>query len=251
MVQSSKSISGFPETADIETSSEDYARRFSGKIGEYFLKVQTEIILNLLAPWPNARVLDVGGGHAQIAVPLIKHGFDVTVTGSSNECRNRLDMLLENKNSFKFKCCDMLTLPFEKNSFDIVLAFRLLPHVDQWQKLIADMCRVSKKVVIVDYPDVRSFNFISEQLFKVKKSIEGNTRPFRCFNRAEILSEFAKNGFITPLLRPEFFIPMVLHRVVKIVSFSAVLEYLCCLSGLTHFFGSPVVIRMLSSDDGE
>ena len=245
MVQLSKSISGFPETADIETSSSDYARRFSGKIGEYFLKVQTKTILDLLAPWPKARVLDVGGGHAQIAVPLVNNGFEVTVTGSSDVCKDRLSAFLDS-NSFNFKCCDMLTLPFEENSFDIVLAFRLLPHVNQWQKLIAEMCRVSKEVVIVDYPDIRSFNFISEQLFKVKKAIEGNTRPFQCFNRGEILQEFEKNGFAAPTIRPEFFVPMVIHRAMGIVSFSKTLESFCCLFGLTHFFGSPVIIRVLS-----
>ena len=247
MVQSPRVDTGLSETADIETSSSGYARRFSGKIGEYFLKVQTKVVLNLLSSWPNTRVLDVGGGHAQIAVPLIKHGFDVTVTGSSDLCKDRLSAFL-NSDSYDFICCNMLALPFEDNSFDIVLAFRLLPHVDQWQKLVSEMCRVSKKAVIVDYPDKRSFNFISDQLFKVKKSIEGNTRPFRCFSRAEILSEFAKNGFITPLYRPEFFIPMVLHRAVKIVSFSEVLEYLCCLFGLTHFFGSPVITRVVSKN---
>jgi hypothetical protein len=33
------SWSDFPETADIETSSDDYARRFAGKIGAWFLHV--------------------------------------------------------------------------------------------------------------------------------------------------------------------------------------------------------------------
>ena len=63
-----------PERADVETSSEGYARRFAGPVGRYFLKVQEEITLRLLAPWPRARVLDVGGGHAQLAPPLVAQG---------------------------------------------------------------------------------------------------------------------------------------------------------------------------------
>ncbi len=250
MVQSSKFVTDFPETADIETSSSDYARRFSGRIGEYFLSVQTRIVLNMLSPWPNARVLDVGGGHAQISVPLIKHGFNVTITGSSNVCKDRVSTFL-NSDSFNFECCNMLALPFEDNSFDIVLAFRLLPHVSEWKKLIAEMCRVSKEVVIVDYPDIRSFNFISEQLFKAKKAIEGNTRPFSCFCRKEILFEFGNNGFNSPLIRTEFFVPMVLHRTMGIASFSKTVETLCYLSGLTYLFGSPVIVRVLSNNNIE
>lgn len=244
MVQSSRVDKSFPEIADIETSSSDYARRFSGKIGEYFLNVQTKAVLNLLSSWPKARVLDVGGGHAQTAVPLIKHGYDVTVTGSSEVCKDRLSSFLKS-DSFNFKCCDMLNLPFEDNSFDIVLAFRLLPHVNQWQRLISEMCRVSKEAVIVDYPDIRSFNIISERLFKAKKAIEGNTRPFRCFSRTEILFEFGKSNFNTPLFRPEFTVPMVIHRAVKLVPFSKTIEFLSCLCGLTFLFGSPVILRVL------
>ena len=72
---------------DIETASDDYARRFSGEVGAYFLDVQARTTLSLLEPWPGARVLDVGGGHGQVAIPLAENGFDVTVTGSSDECK--------------------------------------------------------------------------------------------------------------------------------------------------------------------
>ena len=84
----------YSQKADIETSSEDYAKRFSGKIGEYFLSVQSVITLKLLKKWANAKVLDVGGGHAQLAVPLIENGFNVTIAGSDESCRKRLDKFL-------------------------------------------------------------------------------------------------------------------------------------------------------------
>jgi len=136
----------FPESADIETASEDYARRFSGKVGDYFLEVQTRAVLELLSPWPQARVLEVGGGHAQLAVPLVREGYRVTVSGSSETCRARLDRFLP-PGSCEFLCCDMLRLPFPDRHFDLVLAFRLLPHVERWRELIAEMCRVAEKAL--------------------------------------------------------------------------------------------------------
>jgi len=84
----------FPETADIETATADYASRFKGVAGEFFLDRQFEITLNLLEDFPKARILDVGGGHAQLAEPLVQKGFDVTVTGSADSCRTRLDQRL-------------------------------------------------------------------------------------------------------------------------------------------------------------
>ena len=48
---------------DVETASDDYARRFSGPVGEWFLDVQERACLDLLRPWRGGTVLDVGGGH--------------------------------------------------------------------------------------------------------------------------------------------------------------------------------------------
>ena len=73
-------MSKFPEIADIETSSEDYANRFSGEAGRYFLDAQLATVLDLLKPYATATILDVGGGHAQLAIPLIEKGYEVTVT---------------------------------------------------------------------------------------------------------------------------------------------------------------------------
>src|SRR3954463_13431369 len=79
------------EDADIGTSSEDYARRFTGAVGRWFVETQTRITLELLRALPvGASILDVGGGHAQIAPPLIAAGYEVTIAGSDPICSARL-----------------------------------------------------------------------------------------------------------------------------------------------------------------
>lgn len=234
----------YPEFADIETASEDYARRFSGKVGEFFLAVQTRRTLELLRPWPKATILDVGGGHGQIALPLVQKGYEVTVAGSSPSCRERLTSSLP-AGSFKFQSGNLLDLPFEDRSFDVVMAFRLLPHLDEWPKLIAEMCRLADKAVIVDYPDIRSFNFFSNLFFGAKKAVEGNTRPFRCFSRPEVLNQFLKNHFGQPVFCPEFFVPMAIHRAFKSRVFSKAIESISRWFGLTHLLGSPIILRVV------
>jgi ubiquinone/menaquinone biosynthesis C-methylase UbiE len=164
------------------------------------------------------------------------------VTGSSDACRNRLDTLLP-AGSFNYKTCDMLHLPYSDRSFDVVLAFRLVPHVIRWQQLIAEMCRVARTAVIVDYPDIRSFNFLTALLFGLKKSIEVNTRPYELFSKKQITKEFAQNGFGSPVFRHEFFLPMVIHRRVGSANFSSGVERAFRACGLTRLFGSPVIIR--------
>jgi ubiquinone/menaquinone biosynthesis C-methylase UbiE len=232
----------FLETADIETATADYAARFSGVAGEYFLAKQAAITLGLLRHLPKARVLDVGGGHAQLAEPLVENGYAVTVTGSDDSCHARLDQRLA-PGTFTYLTCDSLSLPFEARSFDVVMAFRLLPHVTRWREIIAELCRVADKCVIVDYPDRRSTNILYEQLFGMKKKMEGNTRPFILFSRAEIAASMAENGFAPPLFKPEFLLPMVVHRKVGIKALSTAIETCSRLAGLTQLFGSPIITR--------
>jgi len=234
------------QKADIETSSEDYAKRFSGKIGDYFLSVQEAITLNFLKHKPGASVLDVGGGHAQLAVPLVKNGFKVTVMGSDETCRSRLDKLLQS-GSFEFVTGNLLNLPFEDNYFDFVISFRLLTHEEKWEIQISELSRVAKYNVIIDYPDIRSFNIFYKLLFKLKKKFEGNTRTFYSFSRRDLIEEFQKNNFIKPVFKPEFFLPMVIHRAIKNVTLLKAVEKLFSILGLTKLFGSPVILRVISN----
>lgn len=232
----------YPETADIETASDDYASRFSGPVGNYFLQVQTKLTLDLLKDLPLASVLDVGGGHAQLTRPLIDNGYKVTVTGSADICRERLDRCCE-QDSFQYLTCDTLNLPFQDNEFDVVMAFRLLPHTHQWQRLIKEMCRVAGKTIILDYPDKRSANILYDLLFDLKKNMEGNTRTYTLFSRKELADELDTNHFNQPRFRPEFFVPMVIHRKLKNPAISKALEVVFRLTGMTGLFGSPIILR--------
>lgn len=230
------------ETADIETASDDYASRFAGPVGDYFLAVQAQLTLALLRDFPGASVLDVGGGHAQLTRPLAENGYKVTVTGSADSCRARLDRYCK-KGSFTYLTCDSLNLPFADNQFDVVMAFRLLPHTERWQRLVQEMCRVAGKAVIFDYPDRRSANILYDILFDLKKNMEGNTRTYTLFSRKEISRELVSNHFGQPLLKPEFFMPMVIHRKVKNPMISRSVEAVFRLTGLTKLFGSPIIVR--------
>lgn len=234
----------FPETADIETSSQDYARRFSGEVGKWFLKVQEKAVLKLLGP-PRAdeNLLDVGGGHGQLTEAFIQQGLKVTVLGSDEVCKARIQPFLNNQCSFQVG--NILDLPFKDKSFDVVSCFRLLPHVAQWEKLIGELTRVSKKGILVDYPSTRSINAIAPLLFSYKKRLEGNTRPFKCFRESDLIQIFKNNGFSLSARFPEFFLPMVLHRVMKWPKFLNLAEAFFRILGLTALFGSPVILKFV------
>lgn len=229
-----------PETADIETSSDAYAARFAGPVGTWMLDVQERLALSLLNPGHPLSVVDVGGGHGQLARPLCRAGFRVTVVGSDLSCRHRIADLVAG-GACAFQTGSVVALPLADRSFDYAMAFRLLPHCAAWPVLIAELCRVARTRVVVDYPTSQGLNAVAPALFGAKKRLEGNTRTWTCFRHRDIESAFARSGFIPAARRPQFFLPMVLHRAMKCRGLSQALERMCAAAGLTRRWGSPVI----------
>jgi SAM-dependent methyltransferase len=236
------------ENADVETSSDAYARRFAGPVGAWFLRVQRDATLGLLAPLGSPlRVLDVGGGHGQLAGALADAGHDVTVLGSSDACRPRVQALVDAGRA-RWRAGDLLGLPFEPRAFDVALAFRLLPHVAKWRALVAELCRVAARAVIVDYPSRRSANAAASSLFAAKKGVEGDTRPFAVFADGDVREAFASSGFRVRATRRQFAVPMAAHRALGAAPASRAVEGLARVAGLTALFGSPVIARADRAD---
>lgn len=236
------SIKTGSEPADIETSSDDYARRFSGAAGAWMLERQSRIVLELLGDHRGASVLDVGGGHGQIAVPMMSAGHRVTVHGSDERCASRIKPHVE-AGRMAFIASSMFALPFADRSFDFVTCIRLLPHSPEWARLIGELCRVAQHAVIVDYPAWRSINVISGAMFGLKKKVEGNTRPFRLFTHGEVSRAFASGDFSIDRKRGQYVFPMAVHRMMNNSAVSSAIEGLSCGIGLTRLLGSPVLAR--------
>ncbi|MDI6774777.1 MAG: class I SAM-dependent methyltransferase [Verrucomicrobiota bacterium] len=234
----------FPETADIETSSDDYAARFSGPVGEWMLQAQERITLDLLGDATADSILDVGGGHGQLAVPLCRRGYKVTVLGSAESCRRRIRDIVD-CGQCRFLVGNVVALPFADRSFDMALCFRLLTHCERWPALVSELCRVARRAVIADYPTSHSLNRIAPALFRAKKKLEGSTRAWRLFRCREVPNEFGRHGFRLSRRRAQFFLPMVLHRVLGNRAVSAAMEGACRRLGLTGLWGSPVIVRMV------
>lgn len=234
----------FSETADIETSSDGYATRFAGGVGKWFLNVQEQATLRMLAPYPGATVLDVGGGHGQMTGALVACGFDATVVGSNPLCAKRIQHYLDARRC-SFEVGDVLNLPYKDKSFGVVISYRLLPHVTQWERFLGELCRVAEKAVIIDYPEYNSANAFVPLFFGFKKNLEGNTRRSTNYRRADLLRAFREHGFIYGESYAQYFVPMVIHRKLQAPTVSDKMEKVCRKIGLTRRWGSPVILKMI------
>lgn len=231
------------EQPDVETASDDYARRFAGSVGAWFLDLQARSTLELLRRVPpRATILDVGGGHGQLTPALLEAGHDVVVLGSAPEAGARIARYCESGRC-RYTVGDLINLPYPARSFDVVISFRLLPHMRAWRRVIAEACRVARTMVIVDYPSRRSVNVLADRLFGLKRRIERNTRPFTLFRPQDIADAFAEHDFVITGSTPQFLWPMVLHRAHGSRLLGAALEFVPRVLGLTRLLGSPVIAR--------
>src|SRR5206468_3254442 len=99
-------------------------------------------------------------------------GWSVTVAGSSVECERNLREL-HGKRACEFARADILDLPFADSSFDLVTSVRLISHVEDWERLLAELCRVASRWVLIDYPSTVGLNALTPLLFRVKRGLEG------------------------------------------------------------------------------
>jgi len=201
----------------------------------------------MLAHYYKATVLDVGGGHGQLVEPLIRNGYKVTVLGSSEKCKNRINRFVEN-NLCEFRAGDILNIPYNDREFDIVISFRQIPHVKNWKRFVSELTRVSRKAVIVDFPSVRSLNYIDhiipiflnlrKDLNQIRELItfSGSLNWSGCSGKMDL---FTLRGIRS------FFLPMFLHRKLKLYSVSEALENIFRLFGITGILGSPVILKLV------
>jgi len=231
------------EDADVHASSDEYAARFGDLVGQWKLAVQERVLISMLDE-DSTSVLDVGGGHGQIAVPLSQAHRSVTVLGSSPVCAERLRPHIET-GMISFKSGNLIDIPFDARSFDLAVTFRLLSHCTAWKTLIAELCRIADHAVILDFPVWLSVNILNPIFFKFKRRIEGNTRTFRVFSVSEVSAEFRRHGFRLDTLEKQFFLPMALHRGLKQLEVSRKLEGLASTVGVTRLVGSPVIAKFV------
>lgn len=233
-------------TPDIETSGPEYRRRFAGPVGAYFLGMQERSIMDLLATLPGKRpfrILEVGGGHCQITGALLQTGHEVTVQGSSAACFEQLQEVSRSAGAVPNTIASSLwSIPVPDRSFDVVIALRLLAHVELWRELLAEMGRISRQAIIVDFAAKSALNALTPVLFGVKRKIEGNTRLYFSYSRRELSSELSTLGFPNQSSARQFFFPMGMHRALKRPVLSRCAEGTARSLGLTSLFGSPVIL---------
>jgi ubiquinone/menaquinone biosynthesis C-methylase UbiE len=189
------------------------------------------------------RILDVGTGTGRVAILLAHGAAKVTAVDASEEmlamARQRAaDELVK----VKFQRGDAHHLDFPDRDFDAVVAFRLLMHTPQWKLCLAEMCRVSDRLVIIDYPSATSFALLESTARRTAQALGLRTEAYRVFTRRAIADALDENGYRIRSIHRQFVLPIAFHKLFRSRSFTLWSEKVLDRVGLLKPFGSPVTL---------
>lgn len=235
---------------DVVTSTANYAKRFRGSVGEFFLNVQKGEVLRQIRDRKSESVLDVGGGHGQLAKALAENGLVVTVTGSESQCEARMRAEMPS-GEFTFVRSGLFPLPFEDRSFDAVTSIRTMSHLQDWPMLLAELCRVARGVVLVDFAEKSWTSRYSGIVLTAKRVVETDTRSYITQSVQEVDDVLRSNGFRIEHLYRQFAIPMAVHRLLRVGYITAAVERTFRAVGLTQRIGGPVIVTAVPISHGE
>lgn len=94
------------------------------------------------------RIIDVGGGEGTYSCELIKMGYN-PVCVDINE-----DYIKKSKErGVESYVMDSTSMQFDDNYFDVVILFEVLEHVKNFEKLLTELKRITKKKILITVPN--------------------------------------------------------------------------------------------------
>jgi len=218
-------------------------RRFGGPIGDLVARTQARVLANMVGRIQDRHILDVGTGTGRVALLLAHGAAKVTAVDASEEmlaiARKRAEAEFVR---IRFERGDAHALDFPDRSFEAVVSFRLLMHAPQWRQCLAEMCRVSDRLVIIDYPSATSVAFFESSARRLAGAAGLKTEAYRVFTRATIAAALDENGYRIRSMHRQFVLPIAFHKLIGSRRFTMWIEDLLDRIGLLKPFGSPVTL---------
>jgi ubiquinone/menaquinone biosynthesis C-methylase UbiE len=219
------------------------ALRFSGPIGTYLLETQERLLLEALQPAPGRRLLDVGTGTGRAAIALARAGAEVVGVDASAQM---LDVARERAAAagatVTFETADAHALPFPDRSFDAAVSLRVIMHTPDWDRCVAELCRVSRSRVVVDFPAAGSVAAIESGWRNLAHRFGARTEPYRVIGERAVRAALQRHGFSLIATHRQFVLPIAFHKALGSRGFTRSVEGVLAAVGLLRAFGSPVTM---------
>lgn len=159
-------------------------------------------------------VLDAPCGVGRASIWLAQQGKQVVGIDLGEAALSLARELAEKDGvSVSFESHNIFELPYGDGHFDATLCFRLLHHFESealQQRLIAEICRVSSRYVVISRISPTSFTSLRRRLRKILSGKDIKQYPV---SGAQLDASFAQHGFVPEhrVARSQFLHSLQLH----------------------------------------
>ena len=158
-----------------------YDRWFETPLGILVKQYESRLLLDLLNPFPGEKILDVGCGTGIFTIDVMALGPMITgIDISQPMLRKAVHKIYKFgshaktdetiKTDFTGVCGDMRTLPFADNSFDKVLSMTAIEFIEDADKAVAELDRVTRKGGTIVLTTLNSLSPWAKQRRKAAKN---------------------------------------------------------------------------------
>jgi ubiquinone/menaquinone biosynthesis C-methylase UbiE len=217
--------------------------RFGGPIGDLVALEQAAVLTRFAGVTAPQAILDVGTGTGRAALLLAQRGGIVTGVDASEQmlaiARQRAT---DSGIAATFIQRDAHDLQFGDREFDTAVCLRVLMHTPRWQQCVSELCRVSRRLVVLDYPSASSAALLQSSLRRLTYRLGASNEPYRVFSDREMAAALRAGGFRVVSVHKHFVLPIALHKAIGSARFTRSIEAVLRRIGLTPVFGSPVTL---------
>ncbi len=219
------------------------ALRFSGPVGRFLAEAQETLLVDALAPAGGVSIVDVGTGTGRAAIALARRGAAVIGLDASEEM---LDVARARAGDagvdVRWQQADAHHLPLQDRSADAVVCLRVLMHAVDWRQCLAELCRVARRRVVIDFPARWSVAAIESVARRTKQRMGGTTEAYRVLSLGEVEAALRAHGYRVVQVRRQFVLPIAVHKRLGLFAVTRRVEQALAAVGLLRLFGSPVTV---------
>ncbi|TSC70629.1 MAG: Methyltransferase type 11 [Parcubacteria group bacterium Gr01-1014_46] len=170
---------------------ESYFSKLSSDFSDKTFKEEFDLIMQLLPPKAGDKILDLGCGKGRAGLFILskEKNCDVTFSDVSKTAGNYLSGL-------NFVECSMTNTPFEDNTFQKIYSLSTISHVDDIDKAVKEMYRISNGEVLITTNNkwpVYLYRILS--FFKLIPKFQYDETAKKLYDVVSLRGLFERNGW--------------------------------------------------------
>jgi SAM-dependent methyltransferase len=187
-------------------------------------------------------VIDVGGS-PDAAQLFAEYGHNVVVQGDADDSLLRFPELARQfPERVRARVGPLSRVPAADGEFDLAISFNTIGHVADWRALLAELCRVSRRWVAIEFAAESRARRIARAMLPRGRRGASAADGAHEVPAALVEAELARQGFHPVAAERQCVLPIALHRMLGRPDLSGSMERVLARAGLAEYLGNPVML---------